>query len=123
MEQARGKGLISGRISIVDSTHVKAKVDTFKMKGKPDASADKDARYGHKTKKKPFFGYKAHAAMDSDSEIITKLEATPGNASDGKEFPKVVDTKANMTTADKAYDSNKNHRLLKRNKSTSAIID
>ena len=27
-----------------------------------------------------------------------------------------------MTTADKAYDSTKNHRLLKRNKATSAII-
>jgi IS5 family transposase len=50
------------------------------------------------------------------------LETTPGNTNDGKEFPKVVDTKAEMTTADKAYDTNKNHRLLKRNKTTSAII-
>ena len=122
VELARGKGLISDRLSIVDSTHVRAKVDTFKMKDKPDASPDEDARYGYKSNKKPFFGYKAHAAMDSDSELITKLETTPGNASDGKEFPKVMDIKANLVTADKAYDSKKNHRLLKRKRITSAII-
>ena len=122
VEMAREKGLISDRLSIVDSTDVKAKVDTFKMKDNPEASPDKDARYGYKSRKKPFFGYKTHASMDSDSELITKLETTPGNASDGKEFPNVVDTEAEITTADKAYDSNKNHRLLKRNKATSAII-
>jgi IS5 family transposase len=119
---AREKGLISDRLSIVDSTHVKAKVDTFKMRDNPDASPDKDARHGYKSKKKPFFGYKAHAGMDCDSELVTKLGTTPGNASDGQEFPKVVDTQARITTADKAYDSNKNHRLLKRKKATSAII-
>ena len=122
VEMAREKGLISDQLSIVDSTHIKAKVDTFKVKVNPDASPDRDARYGYKSRKKPFFGYKAHMSMDSDSELITKLETTPGNANDGKEFPNVVDAKAEMTTADKAYDSNKNHRLLKRKKSTSAII-
>jgi len=119
---AREKGLISDRLSIVDSTDVKAKVDTFKIKDDPDASPDKDARYGYKSKKKPFFGYKAHASMDSDSELITKLGTTPGNASDGKEFPKIVDTQSGMATADKAYDSNKNHCLLRRERTFSAII-
>ena len=122
VEVAREKGLISDRLSIVDSTHVKAKVDTFKMKDNPDASPDRDARYGYKSRKKPFFGYKAHASMDSDSELITKLETTPGNANDGKEFPRVIDSKANTITADKAYDTKKNHRLLKRKRITSAII-
>jgi len=122
VEIAREKDLISDRLSIVDSTDVKAKVDTFKIKDDPNASPDKDARYGYKSEKKPFFGYKAHASMDSDSELMTKLGTTPGNASDGKEFPKVVDTQSGMTTADKAYDSNKNHRLLKRKRTTSAII-
>ena len=60
--------------------------------------------------------------MDSDSELITKLKTTPGNTDDGKEFPKVVDTQSRMTTADKAYDSNKNHCLLRRKRTTSAII-
>jgi len=122
VEIAREKGLVSDRLSIVDSTDVKAKVDTFKIKDNPDASPDKDARHGYKSEKKPFFGYKAHASMDSDSELITKLGTTPGNTDDGKEFPKVVDTQSRMTTADKAYDSNKNHCLLRRKRTTSAII-
>lgn len=122
VEKARDKGLISDRLSIVDSTHVKAKVDTFKMNSKPDGSPDKDARYGYKSSNKPFFGYKAHASLDSDSEIITRLETTPGNTFDGKEFPMLVESKSKMATADKGYDSKKNHRLLKRKGITSAII-
>ena len=122
VEIARGKGLVSDRLSIVDSTDVKAKVDTFKIKDNPDASPDKDARHGYKREKKPFFGYKAHASIDSDSELITKLDTTPGNAHDGQEFPKVMDTQSRMITADKAYDSNKNHRLLRRKRAISAII-
>jgi IS5 family transposase len=122
VEIARGKRLVSDRLSIVDSTDVKAKVDTFKMKDNPDVSPDKDARHGYKSEKKPFFGYKAHASMDSDSELITKLDTTPGNTHDGKEFPNVMETHSRMTTADKAYDSNKNHRLLRKKRATSAII-
>jgi IS5 family transposase len=122
VEIAREKGLVSDRLSIVDSTDVKAKVDTFKIKDNPDTSPDKDARHGYKSEKKSFFGYKAHASMDSDSEIITKLGTTPGNTHDGKEFPKVMDTHSMITTADKAYDSKKNHRLLRRKRTTSAII-
>jgi IS5 family transposase len=122
VEIARGKGLVSDRLSIVDSTDVKAKVDIFRMKNHPDTSPDKDAQHGYKSKKKPFFGYKAHASMDSDSEVITRLDTTPGNTHDGKDFPKVVDTRSRMTAADKAYDSRKNHRLLKRKRIISAII-
>ena len=88
-EIAREKGLVSDRLSIVDSTDVKAKVDTFKIKGNPEASPDKDARHGYKREKKPFFGYKAHASMGSDSEIITKLDTTPGNTHVGQ-MPFVV---------------------------------
>ena len=119
---AREEELISDRLSIVDSTHVKAKVDTFKMQSKPERVKDKDARYGYKTHNKPFFGYKSHTGIDADSELITKVETTPGNVHDGDMFRKVVDDKSQMVTADKAYDSKKNHRLLKKNKKKSAII-
>ena len=122
VELAREWGLISDRLSIVDSTHVKAKVDTFKMQSSPDMVVDKDARYGYKSKNKPFFGYKTHASVDADSGMITKVETTSGNIHDGEIFHKVVDTKASMVTADKAYDSKKNHRLLKRKKKVSAIM-
>ncbi len=119
---SREKGLISDRLSIVDSTHVKAKVDTFKMQTEPAWRPDKDARYGYKTRSKPFFGYKAHVGIDADSGLITRVETTPGNVHDGDVFGKVVEDKAQMVTADKGYDSKKNHRLLKRKKKKSAII-
>jgi IS5 family transposase len=119
---AREDGLISDHLSIVDSTHIKAKVDTFKMQNTTDPVKDRDAKYGYKTQNKPFFGYKAHTGLDADSELITKVETTPGNVHDGEVFPKVIDDKAETVTADKAYDSKKNHRLLKRKKKTSAII-
>ena len=54
VETAREKGLVSDRLSIVDSTDVKAEVDTFKIKDNPEASPDKDARHGYKGEKKPF---------------------------------------------------------------------
>ena len=92
------------------------------MQTRPDHMPDKDARYGYKTKNKPFFGYKAHTGIDADSELITKVATTPGNVHDGDAFCKVVDDKSQMVTADKAYDSKKNHRLLKRKKKKSAII-
>ena len=122
VELARNRGLISDRLSIVDSTHVKAKVDTFKMNSNPDGSPDKDARHGYKSRNKPFFGYKAHTSLDSDSQLITRVKTTPGNVFDGKEFPGLIEGKAQMTTADKGYDSKKNHRLLRRKGITSAII-
>jgi hypothetical protein len=42
-----------------------------------------DARHGHKTTSKGFDGYKGHASVDPDSEIITATTVTPANAGDG----------------------------------------
>jgi len=43
---------------------------------------DPEARHGHKTSAHGFDGYKGHAAIDPDSEIITATTVTPGNAGD-----------------------------------------
>ena len=43
---------------------------------------DPDARHGHKTAARGFDGFKGHAAVDPDSEIITATVVTPGNAGD-----------------------------------------
>jgi len=43
---------------------------------------DPDARHGHKTNARHFDGYKGHAAVDPDSEIITSTAVTPANAGD-----------------------------------------
>jgi hypothetical protein len=46
------------------------------------STVDTEARHGHKTNHRGFDGYKGHAAIDPDSEIITAVAVTPGNAGD-----------------------------------------
>lgn len=46
------------------------------------STVDPEARHGHKTAARGFDGYKGHAAVDPDSEIITQTAVTPGNAGD-----------------------------------------
>jgi hypothetical protein len=47
------------------------------------STVDPEARHGRKTVARSFDGYKGHAAIDPDSEIITATTVTPGNAGDG----------------------------------------
>jgi IS5 family transposase len=46
------------------------------------STVDSETRHGHKTQAKGYDGYKGHAAIDPDSEIITETVVTPGNAGD-----------------------------------------
>jgi Transposase DDE domain/Transposase domain (DUF772) len=46
------------------------------------STVDPDTRHGRKTSARGFDGYKGHAAIDPDSEIITATTVTPGNAGD-----------------------------------------
>jgi hypothetical protein len=46
------------------------------------STVDPEARHGHKTQARGFDGYKGHAAIDPDSEIITAATVTPANAGD-----------------------------------------
>lgn len=46
------------------------------------STVDPETRHGHKTQVRGFDGYKGHAAIDPDSEIVTETVVTPGNAAD-----------------------------------------
>lgn len=46
------------------------------------STVDPEARHGHKTNAKGFDGYKAHVAVDPDSEVITATAVTVANAGD-----------------------------------------
>jgi hypothetical protein len=46
------------------------------------STVDPDARHGHKTSARGFDGYKGHAGIDPDSELITATRVTPGNTGD-----------------------------------------
>ena len=130
VSQARAKGLVKDRLCIVDATHVQAKVNTYRMNserdkddpGSPPSKVDPDARFGHKSKNKPFFGYKVGIGMDKDTNIVTKVTATPGNEHDSTHFAAVADEKAETVTADKGYDAPENFKLIKERKQKAAII-
>ena len=55
------------------------------------STVDPEARHGHKTQARGFDGYKGHAAIDPDSEIITAAEVTPGNAGDASVAEDLID--------------------------------
>ena len=48
---------------------------------------DPDARHGHKTSARGFDGYKGHASVDPDSELILATGATAGNLGDAAAAP------------------------------------
>ena len=123
VEQARTQGLVSDRLHIIDSTHMTAKVDLFRLKkehrdGDGDDhyvdrnSPDPDARFGRKTPKKGFYGYKSHVVQDADSELIVQVLTTPGNVPDGVVLPTLAQPQAKELTGDKAYDSQTNRSHL-----------
>jgi IS5 family transposase len=134
VEQARSRGFITDRLHIIDSTHIRARVDLFRLKkehkGKGDGddhyvdrhSPDPDARFGRKSKKKSFYGYKAHKVEDADSELIVQVKTTPGNVPDGLLLPALIDGLAREATGDKAYDREANHAHLAALGVTSGII-
>jgi len=79
---------------------------------------DPDARMGKKTTK-VWPGYKAHIIMEEETGIITGVETTPANATDGsqlrpmiKEQEKTLLIKPQELTADKAYDWGENLESL-----------
>jgi transposase, IS5 family len=135
VEQARTQGFVSDRLHILDATHMSAKVDLFRVKkehanqGDDDdhtyidrGSPDPEARFGRKSKKKGFYGYKCHMVEDADSELIVQAATTPGNVHDGSMLPELIDAHPQEATADKAYDSKHNHAYLASQGVSSGII-
>jgi hypothetical protein len=63
------------------------------------STVDPQARHGHKTNHRGFDGYKGHAAIDPDSEIITAVAVTPANTGDAEPVPDLI---ADLTHHDPA---------------------
>jgi len=89
-----------------------------KAKDKLLSPVDPDARMGKKTSK-VWPGYKAHILMEEESGIITGVETTPANATDGSQLlPMITEQEQTLSikpqelTADKAYDWGENLELL-----------
>jgi IS5 family transposase len=144
---ASQQDLTDPKLRIIDSTHTQANVDLNrlskefkeKLEKEPEklikkeinsknyiskASPDPDARFGRKSKKKKFYGYKEHIRINAQTEIIEKVSVTPGNVNDNDEFPHLIKELPSYSqlTADKEYDTNFNHRVIKKKQSESFII-
>lgn len=122
---ANEAGLLDEKLRIIDSTAVIAKVDVARHvqaaenedDGRPDRldrrSPDPDARAGHKTAAKTWYGYKVHTSVDSSSDIVTAVETTSANVADVRCFVHLLDQERALfpgrrrpirqVTADKAY--------------------
>jgi hypothetical protein len=55
------------------------------------STVDPQARHGHKTAAHGFDGYKAHVAIDPDSEVITAAEVSPATSGDAAVAPTLLD--------------------------------
>ena len=88
---------------------------------------DTDARMGKKTSN-TWPGYKAHIVMEEETGIITGVETTPANTTDGSQLQpmlkvqeEVHSLKPQELTADKAYDWGENLELLYDNRTIANI--
>jgi transposase len=81
---------------------------------------DTDARFGCKSDKKRFVGYKAHVSLDEESGIVTSVRTIGGNRNEGahQEVEKLLedDASKNVThqavAADSLYDSYENRNQI-----------
>lgn len=122
---AKEAGLLDEKLRIIDSSAVTAKVDVARhladAEDKRDdhpnrldrRSPDPDARIGHKTANKKWYGYKVHVSVDPSSDIVTAVETTSANVADVDMIIPLVDNERALfqrrerpirqVTADKAY--------------------
>lgn len=77
-------------------------------------AVDKDARFGAKSKKKLWYGYKKHVSVDMQSGLINKVAITFANVIDSKGFEHVA-PKQGAVHADKAYCDHNCQRVAKAN--------
>lgn len=81
---------------------------------------DPDARHGRKSVHGHFDGYKAHIAIDPDTELVTEVEVTPANAPDAEPVKQLLrelrdgrdPDDALTVVADSAYGSGATRRAL-----------
>src|SRR3989338_4406795 len=132
---AKEQGLLDEKLRIIDSSAIVAKVDVLRHLGTADhehdnrhdrldlRSPDSDARTGHKSVHKKWYGYKVHASIDPSSDIVTAVETTSANIADVTQLVPLLDKERaifagihrpiRQVTADKAY-VGRTHELTRR---------
>ena len=84
-------------------------------------AADKDARWGAKSKNKIWFGYKRHHSVDMRFGLIDKLAVTPANVLDFQALKNIC-PEYQMIFMDKLYDCKIANQVLLANNCAGATI-
>lgn len=124
-EILREKGLFGDVFKFIDASSIISKTNLWQERDKAISngeeklnnavvnkySADKDAKWGAKSKNNIWFGYKRHYNVDMRFGLIDKLTITPANVLDFKALPDIC-PKNCMVFMDKLYDTKKTDELL-----------
>lgn len=135
VEQLKNRGIVGNTFTFIDATAIITKTALWEERDKAikegieklnndnvgNYSADSQARFGCKGKKKFWFGYKRQVAVDMKSGMITKVAVTAANESDSSGL-KHVCPKEGMVFADKGYCGKKVEKELKKKGCHSAVI-
>jgi transposase, IS5 family len=84
-------------------------------------TADKEAKWGAKSKNSIWFGYKRHNAVDMRHGLISNVSVTPANTPDYKAV-KDISPKQGMVFMDKGYDYKEADEWIKTNNCVPATL-
>jgi len=124
----RGKGLFGDVFKFIDASTIITKTALWEERDRAikngeeklnnsnveKYSADKDARWGAKSKNHIWFGFKRHCNVDMRHGLIDKLTATPANVLDFQVLEDICPQNA-MVFMDKLYDTKKCNLILSAN--------
>lgn len=127
-EHLQSLGLFGNVFTFIDASAIVSKTALWEERDKAiadgekklnnknvkDYAADKDARWGAKSKTNIWFGYKRHEAVDMRHGLVNKVAVTPANVLDYK-ATKNIAPKVGMVFSDKLYDCRENNTVLKTN--------
>lgn len=131
----REKGLFGDVFKFIDASSIVTKTKLWNERDKAIAAgeeklnnkvvnnytADKDAKWGAKSKSNIWFGYKRHCRVDMRHGLIDKSIITPANVLDFQ-IIKEICPKNCMAFMDKLYDTKNTRYELARNNCHSGII-
>jgi len=135
VQQMRDKNIVSDTFTFVDTTAVVSKMALWEERDKAieegleklnnsnveKFAADKDARFGAKSKNKFWFGYKGGISVDANNGMITNVIATPANVMDDKILENILPPQGAIL-GDKGFDTNDVMKLLEKKELHSMII-
>lgn len=121
----RSKGLFGDTFKFIDASSVITKTALWEERDRAikageeklnnavvnKYAADKDARWGAKSKNKIWFGYKRHCSVDMRYGLIDKLAVTPANVLDFDALKNICPDNQ-MIFMDKLYDTKKSDLIL-----------